>query len=102
MLFFFFFFSSRRRHTRCSRDWSSDVCSSDLDLQYVLTKIDVIENARKYFVHQRPFPAIRRADPVVYAVHWFPFGRPSSLLGTWARLERHVDLTHWLVDAAWL
>src|SRR6185503_6978748 len=25
-----FFFSSRRRHTRCSRDWSSDVCSSDL------------------------------------------------------------------------
>src|SRR5256884_717158 len=27
---FFFFFSSRRRHTRCSRDWSSDVCSSDL------------------------------------------------------------------------
>src|SRR5205809_4970145 len=25
-----FFFSGRRRHTRCSRDWSSDVCSSDL------------------------------------------------------------------------
>src|SRR5256884_9642653 len=30
-----FFFSSRRRHTRCSRDWSSDVCSSDLDLACV-------------------------------------------------------------------
>src|SRR4030043_1503146 len=29
-MLFFFFFSSRRRHTRCSRDWSSDVCSSDL------------------------------------------------------------------------
>src|SRR5690606_40422463 len=27
-----FFFSSRRRHTRFSRDWSSDVCSSDLEL----------------------------------------------------------------------
>src|SRR5207245_8039361 len=27
----FFFFSSRRRHTRCYRDWSSDVCSSDLE-----------------------------------------------------------------------
>src|SRR6266496_1400831 len=26
-----FFFSSRRRHTRSLRDWSSDVCSSDLD-----------------------------------------------------------------------
>src|SRR2546429_3283292 len=35
----FFFFSSRRRHTRCSRDWSSDVCSSDLpegDLELTL------------------------------------------------------------------
>src|SRR5258707_8404326 len=30
ILFFFFFFSSRRRHTRYWRDWSSDVCSSDL------------------------------------------------------------------------
>src|SRR5215475_6918578 len=29
-LMWFFFFSSRRRHTRFSRDWSSDVCSSDL------------------------------------------------------------------------
>src|SRR5207253_6825809 len=31
-VFFFFFFSSRRRHTRWPRDWSSDVCSSDLVL----------------------------------------------------------------------
>src|SRR2546429_4036147 len=30
MLSGWFFFSSRRRHTRCSRDWSSDVCSSDI------------------------------------------------------------------------
>src|SRR3712207_7240974 len=30
MRVFFFFFSSRRRHTRYWRDWSSDVCSSDL------------------------------------------------------------------------
>src|SRR5438445_11934471 len=30
LLCFFFFFSSRRRHTRYWRDWSSDVCSSDL------------------------------------------------------------------------
>src|SRR3712207_7748924 len=29
--FCFFFFSSRRRHTRYWRDWSSDVCSSDLN-----------------------------------------------------------------------
>src|SRR5690606_39716229 len=32
-----FFVSSRRRHTRFSRDWSSDVCSSDLDRATVLT-----------------------------------------------------------------
>src|SRR5438105_6175410 len=30
LFFFFFFFSSRRRHTRSTRDWGSDVCSSDL------------------------------------------------------------------------
>src|SRR3712207_8085799 len=29
-MIYFFFFSSRRRHTRYWRDWSSDVCSSDL------------------------------------------------------------------------
>src|SRR5699024_12148211 len=28
----YFFFSSRRRHTRSKRDWSSDVCSSDLQI----------------------------------------------------------------------
>src|SRR5216684_8261087 len=30
-----FFVSSRRRHTRCSRDWSSDVCSSDLGYELI-------------------------------------------------------------------
>src|SRR2546429_6345843 len=35
-----FFFSSRRRHTRCSRDWSSDVCSSDLE-----EHVQVFQNA---------------------------------------------------------
>src|SRR5216684_4736402 len=39
---FFFFFSSRRRHTRCSRDWSSDVCSSDLML-FVCGGVDIAE-----------------------------------------------------------
>src|SRR5699024_12210289 len=33
-----FFFSSRRRHTRSKRDWSSDVCSSDLLEQQVIGK----------------------------------------------------------------
>src|SRR6266508_5103710 len=36
----FFFFSSRRRHTRWPRDWSSDVCSSDLDVAVVVRHPD--------------------------------------------------------------
>src|SRR5204862_3454024 len=40
--YFFFFFSSRRRHTRSLRDWSSDVCSSDL-----LARIHLIGPRRK-------------------------------------------------------
>src|SRR5699024_11223959 len=39
--------SSRRRHTRSKRDWSSDVCSSDLKLlNNVNVSIDVVEVAR--------------------------------------------------------
>src|SRR5690554_7288290 len=45
-LCFFFFFSSRRRHTRCGRDWSSDVCSSDLIAEKYANEnnIDIIVN----------------------------------------------------------
>src|SRR5256884_4752623 len=39
-----FFFSSRRRHTRCSRDWSSDVCSSDLPSSALLEVLDPAQN----------------------------------------------------------
>src|SRR5690606_11829908 len=35
---FVFFVASRRRHTRFSRDWSSDVCSSDLELVHFINK----------------------------------------------------------------
>src|SRR3712207_7389948 len=41
---FFFFFSSRRRHTRYWRDWSSDVCSSDLVPKTIqrVEKVDLV------------------------------------------------------------
>src|SRR6266498_2608477 len=42
-----FFFSSRRRHTRCGRDWSSDVCSSDLG-QRLLVFEQLIVSAGKH------------------------------------------------------
>src|SRR5690606_17251422 len=45
----FFFFSSRRRHTRFSRDWSSDVCSSDLEalLEFLSNLVVVVDKRNK-------------------------------------------------------
>src|SRR5690348_14398295 len=40
VVLFVFFFSSRRRHTRWTGDWSSDVCSSDLDMEIVSYVLD--------------------------------------------------------------
>src|SRR5207249_6383291 len=48
---FVFFFSSRRRHTRSKRDWSSDVCSSDLRA--------VLEEAYAIALHEG-FPEVLR------------------------------------------
>src|SRR5438128_844512 len=42
---FLFFFSSRRRHTRCYRDWSSDVCSSDLGVSASATATLTVTSA---------------------------------------------------------
>src|SRR2546429_1154038 len=60
-----FFFSSRRRHTRCSRDWSSDVCSSDLfrsethSLAWIgFTGIGVIVAAQTVFAATAKPPAL--------------------------------------------
>src|SRR5256884_2424108 len=55
-----FFFSSRRRHTRCSRDWSSDVCSSDLDevlhrhvaIKVLTAKTVADKPARDFLLHE--------------------------------------------------
>src|SRR6266508_6050211 len=68
--FFFFFFSSRRRHTRWPRDWSSDVCSSDLfGVRQLLERAVRIDAD---VVHEHVDPALggedgrdRRPDPVL-------------------------------------
>src|SRR5699024_8953599 len=54
-----FFFSSRRRHTRSKRDWSSDVCSSDLLQLLLLVKSSLYQAGQlkvplSEYVH-RPF-----------------------------------------------
>src|SRR2546430_8659964 len=51
----FFFFSSRRRHTRFDCDWSSDVCSSDLQrvearLDALLDRVKQEDDARQQFL----------------------------------------------------
>src|SRR6266567_8940304 len=58
----FFFFSSRRRHTRFDCDWSSDVCSSDLDMARILTEE----------MQQGAFPAV---------LHCFTGGRDLARTG---------------------
>src|SRR5690242_13019692 len=50
---FFFFFSSRRRHTRLTCDWSSDVCSSDLDLCVVRQDRRLAQSRHDGPLHQR-------------------------------------------------
>src|SRR5574341_2441249 len=54
---FFFFFSSRRRHTRLVGDWSSDVCSSDLEAAEELRAIDLA-----------PLRAAAKAAPAIFLV----------------------------------
>src|SRR5699024_11846988 len=45
---YIFFFSSRRRHTRSKRDWSSDVCSSDLNI--AMHRVVVAEQRKHGFI----------------------------------------------------
>src|SRR5476651_1932637 len=46
IVFIYFFFSSRRRHTRYWRDWSSDVCSSDLTKSHCPMKLSALRGRR--------------------------------------------------------
>src|ERR1041385_4518352 len=65
----FVFFSSRRRHTRWSRDWSSDVCSSDLvpkqlrQIRAVLRIVECGDNPRR-LVESKITRRDRRIDPL--------------------------------------
>src|SRR5690606_41116700 len=61
---FFFFFSSRRRHTRFSRDWSSDVCSSDLEEPLPLQRATCVRRLHAHRTGQS-YPAGARAYVVL-------------------------------------
>src|SRR5256886_7852370 len=85
LLFVFFFFSSRRRHTRFDCDWSSDVCSSDLNgrCDAVLTDARVLELVRA----ERPDEAIALLLP---ALRRKVFGLAYSFLRDRRSEERRV------------
>src|SRR6266496_5164029 len=70
---FFFFFSSRRRHTRSLRDWSSDVCSSDLELGEAL-RLPVDQGRHPELLREAPQLAERRGTLV--QVHEMTFDAP--------------------------
>src|SRR5271170_4465633 len=73
-MIFLFFFSSRRRHTRSTRDWSSDVCSSDL-----LFAADGYRWNGRLHDRRDEVTALQRALPTLRAtVHVTNVGLPSA------------------------
>src|SRR5438270_6202045 len=58
-----FFFSSRRRHTRFDCDWSSDVCSSDLEVRATIPPLD--KAAQKSFLRPREAAYHALADMLI-------------------------------------
>src|SRR5204862_1689368 len=69
----FFFFSSRRRHTRSLRDWSSDVCSSDLDVHAQVEGRDVRQPGLAAVGHRLPVLApeeVRTHVPRPFVQPW--------------------------------
>src|SRR5690606_39498891 len=81
-----FFFSSRRRHTRFSRDWSSDVCSSDLYRSAVRCrarpKTDRVPTLYAAQYHSiRWWPGLRRRTPT----------EPTAICGRTCRTPRSEE-----------
>src|SRR5207245_6860837 len=92
-----FFFSSRRRHTRCYRDWSSDVCSSDLSALIEGLQLDVGAQAldqggslaggptRRLQIDEPP------VDPAVLLEHGHAFRSEERRVGKESRTGRTRD-----------
>src|SRR5256886_4152463 len=83
--FFFFFFSSRRRHTRFDCDWSSDVCSSDLEfyqgpMSITMGQWDTAMNsqAKAFLLAVREVCPLMGDDGRIIAITYAPGGRTGS------------------------
>src|SRR2546429_9027184 len=68
MQLIFFFFSSRRRHTRCSRDWSSDVCSSDLEERLLAAFLGSSARSQQHQLSELP-PVQRKINHLLGTDH---------------------------------
>src|SRR5690606_35912821 len=103
---FTFFFSSRRRHTRFSRDWSSDVCSSDLEAsteknlyKRSLLLMDELENNSSLTLE-------KKQEMIYYLIHMIGdahqplhVGRPGDLGGNKVKVEWFGQPTN--IHAEW-
>src|SRR5699024_12006813 len=85
-----FFFSSRRRHTRSKRDWSSDVCSSDLD--ELPDSVTLAESETKLDHQGRvAFDTALPADTDIIYGDVRVVGQVSSARSTWVERKSVVE-----------
>src|SRR6266496_772192 len=97
---FFFFFSSRRRHTRSLRDWSSDVCSSDLGGRNQMMATVASAEPRPWSIQWAPRSEERRVGKECRS-RWSPYhskkkrNRPPRL----DYLASYDELLDWAVHA---
>src|SRR5690349_22700690 len=75
---FFFFFSSRRRHTRSLRDWSSDVCSSDLGAGGICRGARDFESVTKFEISRTAANSTRASTLMYSAIRLNPAFRRAS------------------------
>src|SRR5207249_8593126 len=84
----FFFFSSRRRHTRSKRDWSSDVCSSDLSSNILVVHPSVPVGSVQELI------AYAKANPGKVNFSSGGIGVLPHLIGEWFKSAAAIDIVH--------
>src|SRR2546429_4189478 len=93
LVFCVFFFSSRRRHTRCSRDWSSDVCSSDLDSERVRLSRRVVLEFLASSVDVSTAPQLR-AYMKRYKARAEKFGPRAATVAQPPKIDNEIGRAH--------
>src|SRR3712207_8834459 len=95
---FFFFFSSRRRHTRYWRDWSSDVCSSDLLVRQMAEQypITLVNSVNPYRIEGQTTAAYEICDVLGGAPDYLclPVGNAGNISAYWLGFKRYAERGH--------